>query len=211
MTTSPLITRAVAVSATAVLFLAGCGAADDEAIDPVDTTSAPPADADTDEPAETDAPAEDETTEDSADEDSAEEDPTDAAGDHAGVLAAIELAETETGGTAFELDDAHGGNWKIEVALDGEELDVLVNSDGTEVLGVDPDGPLDHEDRAGLEAATITISEAIEIAAEHGTGMIDEVDLDDEGDIFVWEVEFTDDTEVYINVDGGEVLRVETD
>lgn len=217
MTSPRLITRAAALSAAAVLLLAGCGDAGDTPIDPVDTTQAPPAD---DDPGEdtTDAPAEDDSTDstdgptdDDTDDGSSDTDGSADAADHADVLSAIDLAENETGGTAFELDDADGGNWEIEVAVGDDELDVLVNSDGSEVLAVEPDGSLDGEDRAGLEAATITIAEAIEIAAEHGTGMIDEVDLSSEGDTFVWEVEFTDDTEVYVNVDGGEVLRVETD
>lgn len=208
MTPRRPITRALALGTAALLLLAGCGDAEDESLEPVDTTEAPPAD---DEP--TDEPADDaEGTDEDSTETATEESTGGAGGDHAGVLAAIDLAESETGGTAFEVDDADGDNWEIYVASESDEIEVLVSPDGTEVLENEREGSLDDEDRAGLDAATITISEAIEIAAEHGTGSIDDVKLDDEdGGIFAWEVTFTDDVEVYINVADGEILRVETD
>ncbi|MGC0251654.1 PepSY domain-containing protein [Pseudactinotalea sp. Z1748] len=208
MTARRPITRGLALGTAALLLLAGCGDTEDESLDPVDATEAPPAD---DEPTD-DATDEGEGTEEEPAETATEESTAGTGGDHSGVLAAIDLAESETGGTAFEVDDADGGNWEIYVASESDEIEVLVSPDGTEVLESEREGSLDDEDRAGLEAATITISEAIEIAAEHGTGSIDDVKLDDEdGGTFAWEVTFTDDVEVYINVADGEILRVEDD
>lgn len=212
-TTRTSVRAAVTATATAAaLALAVAGCADDQEDTPLPTVEQPGEDADA-EDTETDAPAEGETTDEGAEESTQDESTDDGAedGEHAGLLAAIDLAESETGGTAFEVDDARGGNWEIDIADGDEELEVLVTGDGTEVLDVDPDRSLDQEARDGLAAATVTISEAIEIAAEHGTGQIDDVDLESEGDSFAWEVSFTDDTEVYIDVETGEVLRVDTD
>lgn len=206
--------RALAAGAALSLTLAvaGCGdAGEDETAPPVEQPGQ-------------DADAED-TTGDESDDENAGGDETDtstngddgsdgadADGPHTGLLAAIDLAQEETAGTAFEVDDADGGNWEVHIADGDDELEVRISSDGTEVLDVEREDSLDGEDRAGLDAATLTISEAIDIAAEHGTGDIDEINLDDEnGSTFAWEVNFTDDTEVYVDVSNGEVLRVETD
>ena len=220
-------TRALALSAAALLLLAGCGNADDEAVDPVDTTQAPPADdepengtgdaAGTDDVDGTDGATEDvtddatgDTTGDEA-ENGDDTDSPDAAGEHTELLAAIDLAEAEADGTAFGIDDEDGGNWEITVAAGDEEIEVLVSGDGTEVLGTDNEGSLDSDDRAGLDAADVTISEAIETAAGEHTGSIDDVELDDEDGTFAWEVNFTDDVEIYVHVTNGDILKVERD
>lgn len=131
----------------------------------------------------------------------------------AGALAAIALAEEETGGTAFEIDDTDGG-WEVEVALDARKIEVKTDLDGTEVREVEREGRLDDEDRAGLRAATITLTEAIEIAVAEAPGTFEDAELDDEGDGFAWEITLADDgidREVYVDVDGGAVIRVEGD
>lgn len=219
MKTTRSTARAALIATAAALSLAVAGCAGDSEDTPLPSVEQPGQDADADDTedaesdeGESDAPAESETTDDATEEsteDTGNGDATD--GEHDGLFAAINLAESETGGTAFEVDDADGGNWEIHIADGDDELEVLVTADGTEVLDVDREGSLDSEDRDGLAAATLTISEAIEIAAEHGTGRIDDVDLDSEGGAFAWEVTFSDDTEVYIDVATGEVLRVETD
>lgn len=131
----------------------------------------------------------------------------------AGALAAIALAEKETGGTAFGIDEADGG-WEVEVALDARKVEVTTDLDGTEVREVERDGRLEGEDRAGLRAATVTLAEGLEVAVAEVPGVLDAADLDDEGDGFAWEVTVGDgssEREVYVDVDGGGMLRVDED
>ncbi|HLS48650.1 MAG TPA: PepSY domain-containing protein [Actinomycetaceae bacterium] len=136
----------------------------------------------------------------------------DAAGPNAGVFAAIELAESEAGGTAFEInreDDEEEG-WEVSVAVGDDEVDVHLDPAGTEVLRTDRDDDLDDDERDALAAATITMADAIRIAFDEVDGALDDVDLDDENGTFAWEVNFEGDTEVYVAVTG-EVLRVDRD
>lgn len=208
-----LTLRVLAITAAAGLALAGCGTADDEPADTDTNTVAPDAG---DDPEETTDESTDDATDEPTDEatDDATDDSTDGSagdGEHAVPLAAIALAQDETGGTAFELDEGDGGVWEVTVAIDDRELEVWVGSDGTEVTSTHDEGSLESEDRDGLAAATITISDAIEIAAGEHSGQLDDVNLDSDGGTFAWEVAFMDDTEVYIDVTNGDVLRVETD
>lgn len=224
-TTAP--TRALALSTAAVLLLSGCGDSTDETVEPVDTTQAPPADdgaaesteddnatddnaTDDDDATEDDATEDDDASED-GDENGTDPGSPDGTGPHAGLLAAIDLAEAELDAIAFEIDDEDDGNWEITVAAGDEEIEVLTSGDGTEVLSTENEGSLGSDDRAGLDAASVSISEAIETADGEHSGSIDDVELDDDDGTFAWEVTFTDDVEVYVDVASGQVLKVETD
>lgn len=204
------ITRAmIGVAAAALsLTLVACGTDNDVPTVDVDPTA-------TDTPGSvTDLSPSPETTTDAATDETGTDEPAEAPADddtHAGVLAAIESAQAATGGTAFEVDDADGGSWEIYIADGDDELEVLVTSDGSEIILIEREGGLDASDSDGLAAATITISEAIVIAADHGEGLIDDVNLDREGSGFAWEVTFVNDVEVYIDVASGEIIRVEQD
>lgn len=132
--------------------------------------------------------------------------------EYAGVLAAIPLAEASAGGVAFEVDDGDGGIWEVHVAVGDDEIEVDVDGTGTEVLSSEREGSLDRDDRAGLDAAQITLVEAIELAIGHygGTAPLDDVDLSEEGGgVFAWEVAFTDDVEIYVDVTDGRIIRVD--
>lgn len=131
------------------------------------------------------------------------------------VATAIELAEATAGGTAFEVErtDAAGDRvWEVSVAVDGAEIEVLVSLDGAQVLGSRPDGALSPDERAALDAATVTIAEAISTALAEVEGVLDEVDLERHGDGYAWEVGIDhgdgQDTDVYVDVASGEVLAV---
>lgn len=132
-----------------------------------------------------------------------------------GVLAAIDLAVAEhDGAPAFEVDDEDGGTWEVHVAVGEDEIEVHVSADGTEVISSERDDDLDSDDRAGLEAAgDYTLAEALRAAiAEYGgTARVDEVSIDEDDGTYAWEVSFTDDVEVYLDIATGDVLRVETD
>ncbi len=132
----------------------------------------------------------------------------------AAALLAIGTAEEETGGTAYEIDDQDDdGSWEVDVALDGRSIEVTVSADGTSVLGTEDDDDLDDDDRAGLDAASITLQEAIQVAVDEVGGVLDDAELEEEDGQHYWEVsvdtaEGDDHVDVEVSVDG-RVLSVD--
>lgn len=91
-------------------------------------------------------------------------------------------------------------------------VEVTVSPDGTTVESTEEDD-LDAEDRDALDAASITVVEAIEIAVGEVGGVLDDVELDEEDGTYAWEVTLDgtdsgDDVEVLVSVTG-EVLRTD--
>lgn len=193
---------------TLSLGLVGCGVEDEPA---VEETSAP-------ETITAEQPAQ-ETTQ------GAGTDGEDATGPDAAVglgevteagLAAIEAAEAETGGTAYEIDDEDGDrSWEVRVRVDDTSVEVKVAEDGT--VTVEEEDDLDDDDRAGLDAASISLKMAIQAAtAEVEGGVLDDAELASQGNSFHWEVtldgtEQGDDLEVVVDAETGEVTGVEED
>ncbi|WP_256839662.1 PepSY domain-containing protein [Ornithinimicrobium faecis] len=204
MNTSKKLTVTTALALTLSLGLTACG--DDE----------PDVETPADEPAAT-APAE--TGSDDADDTADDATATDDAGastpgdDPAGDLTAIALvaigtAEAEAGGTAYEIDDQDDdGTWEVDVRVDDRSVEVTVSEDGTQVVETEDDD-LDDEDRAALDASTITLAEAIELAVAEVGGVLDDAELEgeDDGQPHHWEVSVDtdeqDDIEVLVGVDG---------
>lgn len=142
----------------------------------------------------------------------------DAPGANSAVFDAIDLAEQDAGGTVFEVEHEDRpdsqGVWEIEVAVDDQEMELLINFEGTEVLDSKLDGTLGDEEREGLNTAEVGVADAIRTALEEVEGTFDEAELEREGDGFVWEIEIEqgpDDTEVDIDVVSGDVVRVDAD
>ena len=116
--------------------------------------------------------------------------------------AAIEAAEQEADGTAYEIDDQDDDEtWEVDVAKGKTSSEVQIAADGT-VRGED-DTDLDDDDRAGLAAAKITLVEAIEAALEEADGSLDDAELEEEGGKHFWQVtvDTADRTEVEVRVD----------
>lgn len=172
-------------------------------------------------PAEETAPAPEATADqapaestDAAPEESA---PAEPQGDGAwleSVAAAIELAESEAGGVAYEIDDEDDDRaWEVHVAVGGDQWEVHVSADGSSVLSSERDDDVDSDDRAALDTAGISLLEAIEAAADEvGEGAVfDDASLEDDDDhgTFAWEVSFDDDLEVYVDVTDGSILHVD--
>ena len=115
---------------------------------------------------------------------------------------AIEAAEQEADGTAYEIDDQDDDEtWEVDVAKGKTSSEVQIAADGT-VRGED-DTDLDDDDRAGLAAAKITLVEAIEAALEEADGSLDDAELEEEGGKHFWQVtvDTADRTEVEVRVD----------
>lgn len=132
----------------------------------------------------------------------------------AAAMTAIATAETEAGGIAYEIDDQDDdGTWEVDVAVDDRSVEVTVSADGSTVEGTEEDD-LDADDRAALDAASITLQEAIETAIGEVGGVLDDAELDEENGEYAWEVTVDgadsgdDDVEVRVAVTG-EVLSTD--
>lgn len=128
------------------------------------------------------------------------------------ALAAIRTAEAEAGGEAYEIDDTDDdGTWEVDVRVGDRSVEVTVDPEGTTVLETEDDD-LDGEDRAALDAATVTLTEAIEIAIDEAGGVLDDAELETDDGRQAWEVtvdtEEHDDLEVLVSVTG-DVIKVD--
>lgn len=125
-------------------------------------------------------------------------------------LAAIATAEDEAGGEAMEIDDSDDdGTWEIEVRAGDRVVEVDVSADGAEVLGTEEDD-LDDDDAAALDAAQVSLAEAVEAAVADAGGMLDDASLEDEDGAPRFEVsldgsEAGEDVEVLVDAVTGEV------
>jgi len=131
------------------------------------------------------------------------------------AVAAIELAENEVGGTAFELDEEGKRGWDIDVVADGQVTEIRVNPDGTEVTDTRNDGRIDVADGARVTQATLSMADAVTAAGEEITGLVQGVELDRfRVQTLVWAVELSDgedDIEVSIDAASGDVVNVDRD
>lgn len=225
MNTSTRLTATTALALTLSLGLAACGDDEPDVETPAEEpVASAPADGGSDDGS--DAGGEDdagETTTDSDDSSASDDDSTasDDAADSsapggeasddvtASVLAAIATAEAETGGTAYETDDQdEDGTWEIDVRVDDRSIEVTVSADGSEVIRTEEEN-LDAEDRDALDAATITITDAIQIALDEVGGTLDDAELETDHGEQYWEVTIdvdeTRSVEVLVSVTG-EVL-----
>ncbi len=219
----------VALAASCAILLASCGSSDEEATQPGVVASAPASDQSEDTAGSGTTDGSDDTQDTATSEDAAttaagggDTGPGTATGDAAGgdadiqgVLDAIALAESEAGGTAYEIDDEDDDTaWEISVAAGDQVLEVTVSADGTEVLGTESDGSLDDDDRQAVDTAGISLGEAIVTALAEVDGNLDDVEVDDDGGTVSWEVTVDQgdvEHEIYVDVVTGEVLRVSTD
>lgn len=213
-----------ALALTLALALSACGGddtTDSNGVNAQETTSQAPASGTA---SSTD---DDDDTSDDADDTSNDADGTsddaqgsaagtgaDAAGLTAAGLVAITAAEEETGGTAYEIDDQDDdGSWEVQVRIGDAAQEVQVGADG-EFLGTEDDD-LDADDRDALDAATLTLAEAIETAVAEVGGQLDDAELEEEDGTYVWKVSLDgtddgeDDVDVHVDTVSGEVVKVD--
>ncbi|MEU2200374.1 PepSY domain-containing protein [Isoptericola sp. NPDC019482] len=130
----------------------------------------------------------------------------------AGLLA-IATAEKKAGGTAFAIDDPDRDNtWEVDVATGTISVEVEVSADGTEVVGTQDDD-LDADDRRALDAATFSITQAIERTVAKAGGELDDAELDDDGR-YHWSVTVLVDgveTDYRVGAQDGKVVQERDD
>ena len=131
------------------------------------------------------------------------------------ALSAIATAEDEVGGTAYAIDDQDDdGTWEIDLRVGDRSHEVTVAQDGASGVEKNEEDDLDDDDRAGLDAATITIAEAIEIAIDEVGGVLDDAELGEDDGRHSFEVTLDgtdrgDDVDVKIDVATGEVIEID--
>ncbi|SJM55171.1 PepSY domain-containing protein [Gulosibacter sp. 10] len=201
-----LALSSVAVPALLV-SLAACSNGDQG--DPAASQDAPAADAPQDgggfqNSTEDAAPTEDGATGESAD-------GAGSGGDSAEYATAIAAAEEAVGadGVAFSLDrdDDDDALFNIDVAQGTTVYEIDVTASGEARIDEAEEDDLDGDDQRELEAAQLTILEAIDAALAHQPGVLEEVDLDTENGVVVWNVDYEDRGLDDLNVDAatGEV------
>lgn len=192
---------ALALAGLLATGLAACGQDDGD--------RAPGSGTPTESPEESPSPTDDAT--DDATDDGTEA-PRDAgAGTVQELGAAIDAAEGEAGGTAYQVDREDRG-WEVDVAVDGRSTEVRVGPDGA-VVGTEDDD-LDDDDRRALDAARITLHEAVQAAVAQVPGDVTDVELDREDGTHVWEVSLEDggdEVDVDVDVTDGSVVGTDRD
>jgi len=127
----------------------------------------------------------------------------------AGLLA-IATAEKKAGGTAYAIDDPDRDNtWEVDVATGTISVEVEVSGDGTEVVGT-RDDDLDAGDRRALDAATFSITQAIERTVATSGGDLDDTELDEDDGRYHWSVAVLVDgteTDYRVGTQDGKVVQ----
>ncbi len=229
MRTSKHFTATTALALALSLGLAACGDDEPEVETPVEEPGASAAETSEDTPTEAGNDAQETTpeggvggattddqsaTEEDTGQGSGGSDDTGASSADAGDLTAIALtaiatAEAEAGGEAYEIDDQdRDGTWEVDVRVGDGSVEVTVSAEGTEVVRTREE-TLDREDGDALDEATITLTEAIELAIDEVGGVLDDAELEgpDDGQPAHWEVSVDldgpeDDIDVLIGLDG---------
>jgi uncharacterized membrane protein YkoI len=208
-------------AAAAALALSACGSGGEATTSEDDTAAA-------DTPEETTAPTE-ETTAPAGTESGGPASSLARSGELSAALAAVETAEQEAGGTAYDLDfdeaddddddddddrddadDLREAHWSVS-GFDGDrEWEVHVSEDGASVLGTEEDRA-DDDDRREAEAASVTLVEALETAVGDTPGTVDDASLDEEGGTLAWEISIYPEgqdrsTDVYVDAESGEIV-----
>ncbi|SDU92931.1 Peptidase propeptide and YPEB domain-containing protein [Microlunatus sagamiharensis] len=145
-------------------------------------------------------------------------------GNRQALLAAVATAQDQLSGTtvvSVEQDDESGQTvWQVGVVTrDGDEQDVDVSADGSEVVRterVDRQDEADRrENRALVDDAEVDVTDAVEaLPGSVDGGTVDQLELDRDRGSVVWEADVLDtdrrEHEIRIDARSGDVLSDRT-
>lgn len=194
---------AVLTAAALLVSASACGGADAPDVD-----SAPQeAPAQSPDPAPT---AEETSAADGQDSSLAESGP----GSLGAAEAAVSTAESAVDGAqAYSIELEDDETWSVDVLAGTSSTEVDVSADGSEVLRSEADDDHEDEERRELDAASVTIVEALEAALGAVEGTIDSADLDEENGTVVWEIEIRTgegkEVDVVVDAASGEIVRTD--
>ncbi|GAB3842308.1 PepSY domain-containing protein [Nesterenkonia populi] len=139
-----------------------------------------------------------------------EADEAEAAEDEVRAVAEF-LAEEYPDGEIGEIED-EGGYFEVEIfdLGSGTEYEFDIDPETFEMWDYDEE-TLDSDDQQKAEAVEISFLDALDTAeGEAGEDpTFDEAELDTEDGVVVWEIEFVNDVEVYVDVASGDVVKVD--
>lgn len=108
--------------------------------------------------------------------------------------------------TELDTDDDY---YEIFVYDGQTEWELEVDRESFEVIDTEDDG-IDSDDQEKAEAVEIDIVEALTTASEEGGAEVEQAELDTEDGTVVWEIELSNDVEVYVDVATGEVVKTDS-
>ena len=125
------------------------------------------------------------------------------------LFQAIDAALAEhPDGVVTELDT--DDDYSEIFVYDGQtEWELEVDRESFEVIDTEDDG-IDSDDQEKAEAVEIDIVEALTTASEEGGAEVEQAELDTEDGTVVWEIELSNDVEVYVDVVTGEVVKTDS-
>lgn len=108
--------------------------------------------------------------------------------------------------TELDTDDDY---YEIFVYDGQTEWELEVDRESFELIDTEDDG-IDSDDQEKAEAVEIDIVEALTTASEEGGAEVEQAELDTEDGTVVWEIELSNDVEVYVDVVTGEVVKTDS-
>lgn len=130
------------------------------------------------------------------------------------AIAAIAAAEQAGQGRAVQIEFEDGA-WEIDVMQGDRVVEYRAAEDGT-VSPTDESDDVDEGERRALEAAEVTLTDAIQAALQRVPGALEEAELDEENGQLVYQVDVRPEgggvtQEVDVDCRTGEVLQVTDD
>ena len=133
------------------------------------------------------------------------------------ILEVIEIARGEFEGvvTQVDLDRYRDGRYyDIEMESDTEDFDIKIDATTLEIIQseTESDSNLDEEELAKFNGEIASIEELVESTREYFDGIIEDIDLDEEDGVIIYEVDITDDyldIELEINAEDLSIIEFE--
>lgn len=133
------------------------------------------------------------------------------------ILEVIEVARGEFEGvvTQVDLDRYRDGHYyDIEMESDTEDFEIKIDATTLEILEseTESDNDLDEEELAKFNGEIASIEELVESTREYFDGIIEDIDLDEDDGVIIYEVDITDDhldIELEINAEDLSIIEFE--
>lgn len=125
--------------------------------------------------------------------------------DNSGALAALQKAADAVSGQPFDMEsDIRDGRdvWDVKVAVNGQEYELWISNDGSEVVDQEQHGSPD-DDVQKVEQAQTSALDALTAATQQHDGLLDEMEIDTDSGSLVWQIELdqTDGASIELTVD----------
>lgn len=125
--------------------------------------------------------------------------------DNSGALAALQKAADAVSGEPFDMEsDIRDGRdvWDVKVAVNGQEYELWISADGSEVVDQEQHGSPDDDVQKVGQAQT-TALDALTAATQQHNGLLDEMEIDTDSGSVVWQIELDqpDGTSIELTVD----------